>query len=485
MGRKRRETRALPLPAFVLVLAALLAFDLAPAHAQPAANPQARRHALLIVVGQYPGAFPRMPGAAHDVEHARALVRVLDVPEDQVTLLRDHAAAAEGIRRAAADLALRLAPSDQVLVYFSGLGSHRADLDRPGTCEETFIAGDGVPLGHGELAHHFLAVAERAEKTLVVFDSCNGDAGERPGLVRRCIAPPAGEECGGTAARRWRGFVNELRKSSVSAANVVAVAAAAPGEAAYADTARGSLFGSALPRCLAAESSDRDRSGAISIGEIGNCARQLVEQQVKVGKGEMVDEVAKVAEVEGAARPAFSGNRAFAPRASRQGQGKASTLLEDLYAGRDGRRQVVLEIKGQAGPGAITLRSMSVGYLYLIAADPSGGFRLLFPNPAERENRLRAGATFAWPVQGVMPALPRGAALLAIVADNERDLAQLPPAGAWPADAAGRERLYRFVTTSIRSGSAPCRQSGAARNLSLARGCSDAYGAALIAPAPN
>lgn len=443
-----------------------------------AASPPATRggrHALLIIIGNYGAGLPRLAGAAHDLEHARTMARHLGVPEEHIHVLRDREAGADAIRRTAAELALRLAPSDQVMLYFSGLGSRRADMDRPGGCEETFIAADGVRLGHGELGSYFLPVAERADKTVAFFDACNSAQRGAGGLTARCVPPAPGEDCRQGSNLRWRGFVTELRKLAVPTANVAALLASRPEDATFDDAASGGVFTGAARHCLAGGSPDLDSSGAISLGEIAACAQKQVNRRGPEGRTPQL---------------ALSGNRGYAPLvASGGGRGSLPALFEELLAGRDGRRDLVLaSVRPPGGEGiGISVRASSVGYLYLLAADPAGSYTLLFPNPGEHDNRLRPGETFLWPRPGGRLALPRGTPLLAVLADNERDAALLPGGGTRPVadDLAGRQALHGFVTTSLRAGEGPCQASGRARNLSLARACSDAYAAGLILVDPR
>lgn len=451
-----------------IALAALLVA--AGANAAGTATPESRssRHALLIVVGNYGAGFPRLAGTGHDIEHAAEIARSLGIPGEHVRLLRDRDANAEAIRRAGTDLALRIAPSDQVLIYFSGLGGARADLDRPGGCEETFIAADGTPVGHGELAGYFLPVAERAEKTMVFFDSCNlSQAGERD-LSPRCV-PSRDPACKPGRNQRWRGFVTELRKHAVPTANIIGMLAGRPEDPAFDDAAGGGMFSNAIRRCIGgAATHDSNGSGALSFDELASCAQARIDRRMPPDRR---------------AKALMLGNRGFAPWQVRGGPGPAQLLLEDLSAGRDGRRELVLGTVLSGGEAqGLTVRASTVGYLYLVAADPQGGYKLLFPNGEERDNRLHAGATFSWPQPGARATLARGTTVLAIVADNPRDLAMLPDAGRrqLPSDAAGREALYRFVTTSVRSGEPACQEKGAARKLALARACSDTYAAALV-----
>ena len=431
------------------------------------------RHALIVALANYGAGLPRLPGALRDVERARAVAKASGVPDDNIVMLRERDASADGIRRALTELALRLSPADRVFIYFSGLGSRRRDLDRPGGCEPVFLAAGAAPLGYGELAGLTIPVAERAEKTMVFFDTC--DAPVRGGALQaRCVPAEAGSECQLTPTTRWRNFTADIRKAGVPTANIVAVHAGKPDEAVF-DDAAGGMFTTAVERCVLAEAPNPDPSGTMSLAGLAACAQRALDRRLGgAGKGGQIT---------------LNGNQGFAPFLQGS-QAALPALFDDLAWGRDGRKEMVLENirppAGVEGP-ALALRSAAVGYLYLFAVEASGAARLLYPALADGGNRIRAGETFVFPPKAGRSPLAPGMALLAILADNERSLALLPlaPGGTFGADAAARKALYDFATTSVRAPDAPCQASGRARNLSLWRGCSDAYGAAVLIITPK
>lgn len=441
-----------------------------------AAAPAVRggRFALLVAIANYRD-LPKLPGAQRDLDQARAWSKAAGVPENNIIVLRDDDANSEGIRRALADLALRLTPGDRVLIYFSGLGSRRQDLDRPGGCEEVFLAAEGEALGYGELATLLIPVAERAEKTAVFFDTCGTFQRGSSGLAARCVPAAAGNNCQVNPSTRWRNFVADIHKMGVPTANIISVHAGRPDETVF-DDASGGLFTSAVSRCGLVESPDQDHSGAVSLAEMAACAQQAVDRRVGAGKGGQIT---------------LHGNRGFVPfMLKADGQGPVARLFEDIASGRDGRKEMVLENvrapSGLNGP-VVSLRSSALGYLYLISSDGDGAARLVYPTVADGSNRIRAGETFVFPREAARSPLAAGASLLAILADNERDIAMLPapPGKAFAADATARKALYDFATISVRAAAAPCQASGQARNVSLWRGCSDAYGAAVIVVTPK
>ena len=435
-----------------------------------AAVPSSRggRFALLVFVSSAAGQ-PRLPGAQRDLELARSVIRAAGVPDGNVVVLRDRDASGESIRQALSDLALRLAPADRVLISFAGFGQRRVDADRPGGCEEVFVAADGEAIGYGELAAQLIPIVERAEKTVVFFDACAAPQGDAAAGNARCLPVPASSTCRIDAKTRWRNLTSEIRKAGVPTANIVSVHLGRPEKGTFDDAPP------AIGRCLLSEAPDVDQSGAISIAEIGHCVQQIIDRSGGPGNGLLT----------------LNGNVAFVPAMPRgQGLGPVPRLFDDIVAGRDGRKQMQFE-NVRASPDVdgptIALRSSAVGYLYLIASDGDGALRLVFPAAADGSNRLAAGANFRFPRAGAHSPLVAGTSLLAILADNERDLALLPvpPGTSFAADASARKALHDFATTSLRAAEAPCQANGKERNLSLWRACSDAYGAAVVVIPPK
>ena len=426
------------------------------------------RFALLVSVSGMAGQ-PRLPGAQRDLDLTRAVVRAAGVPDGNVVTLRDRDAGGENIRQALSDLALRLAPADRVLISFAGHGQRRVDADRPGGCEEVFLAADGEAIGYGELAAQLIPIVERAEKTVVYFDACAAPQGGSAAGKARCLPAPANSACRIDANTRWRNLTSEIRKAGVPTANIVGVHVGRPEKGAFDDAP------AAIGRCLLSEAPDVNQSGAISIAEIGRCVEQIVDRSGGAGNGLQT----------------LNGNVAFVPAMPRgEGVGPVARLFDDIVAGRDGRKQMQFEnarASGDVDGPTISLRSSAVGYLYLIASDGDGALRLVFPAAADGSNRLVAGANFRFPRTGGHSPLAAGTSLLAILADNERDLALLPaPSGkSFAADASARKVLHDFATTSLRAAEAPCQANGKERNLSLWRACSDAYGAAVLVITPK
>lgn len=441
-----------------------------------APNERGSRFALLVTIGRYAG-LPGVPGAQRDRGHARTLAKALGVPDGNIIAFHDGQASAENIRRALAELALDLAPADRVLIYFSGMGSRQQDLDHPGGCEEIFIAADGTFLGFGELAELLLPVAERAEKTMVIVDACASAPKGGGAKAVRCVLPPAGDDCRPGSNMRWRSLVTEIRRQAVPTANIVMLQAAKPEEAVF-DEGAGGPFTAALHDCSLDNASDRDQSGAVSFMELSICIQRVVSQRFgSEGK---------------AAQVMLNGNQGLIPFVSRgagagTGPGSVLRLFDDLTAGRDGRKTLVMANVWLNGGPSISLRASSIGYLYLLSSDQNGMVRLLYPSSANAGNLVRSGETFVFPKEGAVNPLRPGMSVLALLTDSERDINALPaaPGGGFFVDGSGHKALFDFATTSARAAAPDCQAVRGKRNLSLWRACSDAYGAAMLIVPPD
>ena len=153
-----------------------------------AAQASAAQWALLVGVGDYPGAAFDLEGPAHDVAALRReLVENLGYPEAQVTALVDADATRANILDALRRLRRDAAPGDFVLVYLSGHGTSAYDPNRPvALAHDTgaFVPADyqahgseqrkldTLLVGSRDLRPVLSAIDEKDVHGLVLIDSC-------------------------------------------------------------------------------------------------------------------------------------------------------------------------------------------------------------------------------------------------------------------------------------------------------------------------
>jgi hypothetical protein len=273
---------------------------------------------------------------------------------------------------------------------------------------------------------------------------------------------------------------------------------------------------------------DLDKSGAISMEEIRQCAQTKINQRMQndanykphnltlsgnVGFVPAWFSQAQIAAVPVAAPVATPVVQAPAPPAAPPAAVKpppvvavaspsapvaapaapltGAQALRQMFDQRDAKRKVTVSLaKAQLKIAQDTLE-MSVqsdrpGYVYVaLAGSDNKSVYMLFPNDLDQNNKIEAGQTLQlpranWRVKAGGPAGNNN--LLVFVADGPRDLTQLGAGKVGPFssslnDAEGRARLGALMGTSRLVTSQACESAINRRNNPL---CSDAFGAAMV-----
>jgi hypothetical protein len=490
--------KLLPRLGVLAVLSALLGALPVPGAVQaaaPAAQAQARasRHALIIAVGEYLNpAIPTLRGIGYDVESATRMAVAMQVPEQNIRVLRDLDATAANIEREIAALNARTQPGDRVFFYFSGHGSRWSEPAASGAagnmCVEALLPTDGAPLTNEHLAGLLKPIADKTDKLFVFYDACHsgGIAGQPLALSRslasgsgglRAKFSPAGapDQCSRPTNIQTRAFTPEALRQGGLPENIVQISSSRPDEVSFDDDDGGGIATQAWRDCMLGDSRDLDGSGQVSVAELAACAQGRIDKRFANSTQFKPQHVT------------LGGNQKFVPgwfagsfdnAAPAGGPGAA---FDDILAQRDPRRKVTLEPASERlaiGKDRLDLSvtSSHAGYLYLVLlGSDQHSFYLLFPNDMDGNNAIRAGETLrlprpAWRITAQGPAGTDR--LLAVVAASPRKLSMLGTGRAGPflqslTDANGRSTLSWIM------GTADCR-AGTGANAT----CSDAYGAA-------
>lgn len=185
-----------------------------PAHrAPPVRGAPNRTFALLVGISDYGGRLTDLDDTAQDARQLQhALVRRAGVRAEDTVLLLDDEATVGRVRRALADLAGRMSPADQLVVFYSGHGDRkrraRYQAADPDAVDETLSLYD-ADLADDELAAALGAVPGR---TVLILDSCFAG-----GFAKDVIAAPgrmgifsSEEDVTSTVAEKFRagGFLS-------------------------------------------------------------------------------------------------------------------------------------------------------------------------------------------------------------------------------------------------------------------------------------
>lgn len=465
-------------------------------------------HALIMGIGDYQGIIPKLKGVPFDIETATEIARRMGVPARNIRVLKDGELTLEGMRGALDDLYARLLGSDQVFIYYSGHGSRQLVREDDGErCAESLVTVDGQGFTDAEMEVRLKRMAEKAQKTIVLIDSCHsggvttrGGGGGAQYTAKLWIQP--GKDCARPTNVLTRGLTAS-RSAGGGADNFVHIAAARDNEISFDQTGHGGVATQAWLACMAGEARDIDGSGGISAEEIRTCAQERINQRfanvqgylphhvVITGNSSMVLSYAAKDGTAGAARIPLPSSAA-APAVTATANAGPLAALKDIYNSRDDRRLVTLQAERSTlriGRDDInlTLTSREGGYVYMLMVGSDGQtFDLLFPNQLDRNNVIEAGATLRlprpnWQLGAEGP--PGRDSLLAIVTDSPCDFgsAGLKPSGPFSVlDAMAAKDIQLVTAGAAKPATAECADQTTMRTLAVKKRCSTAYGAALL-----
>jgi hypothetical protein len=464
----------------------------------------AETHALILTISSYGAGIPPLAGVQRDGENARSIARQMGVADANILELKDQQATLPGLRKAFDELARRVRPNDQVFIYYSGHGGRQTVKDPQERCAESLVMVDGNQFMDSELETRLKILAEKADKVVVFFDACHsggaftrglGDAVKRdPRFAPKFWSKDGSDSCSMPVNRLTRSIRESAKSPGSGAQNYVFIAAAQDNEISLDMADRGGVATVSWMKCMGGAAKDTNRSGAVSVEEIRQCAQDEINLALKDVKGYSAHHLTVVGNRDAVLGFAKSPDaQPVSPPGSEPI--KPYNTLVDVLGRRDDRRTVTLQLARPAltiGKDVLdfTLTSSHPGYVYLLMVGSDGQtFDLLFPNRIDRDNYVQAGQAMRlprsnWEITAQGPAGKDH--LLAIVSDAPRDFAALglKPAGPFSvADAtpASAKDIVLVTGTSSNAASQDCAAGPKTRTLAVQRKCSNAYGAAIIA----
>ena len=452
----------------------------------------AETHALIMAIGEYnmPG-VAALKGIPQDVVMAKEIARGLGVRESNITVLRAAQLNYDGMDAAFDRLASRIAPDDDVFIYYSGHGARQLVREPQERCAEALVTYEGRGYLDSEVEAKLSALSAKANKLVMFLDACHSGGVTTRAAKDARFTPKFAPRAGGEACERPVNVVKRnitSRGAGKGGQNYVYIAAARDNEISLDESEKGGIATQAWRECLLGRARDLDGSGAISAEEVQSCAQQLIDR--------------KLANVQGytAHHISITGNTRAVLRLSDTRSATAATTvapantLKDILAQRDDRRTVTLaspaSLKIDRDKFQLSVTSTHAGFLYLLMAGSDGkSFDLLFPNKLDGKNQIAAGETVKlprgeWEVTAGGP--PGVTQVLAIVTDAPRDFSALPLQAAGPfsvVDAtpvAAKDIVLVTTTSTPAAASTECSDPIARRNLAVSKKCSNAYGAAMV-----
>lgn len=254
---------------------------------------QAETHALIMTIGAYKNGVPQLGGVRFDAASAKTIAERMGVKDVNMRFYKDDELTLEGMRKAFADLDERVAPGDQVFVYYSGHGTRQKVSDPTERCAEALVTVDGEGFTDTEMEAQLKRLSSKAQKIIALLDACHSG-----GVTTRSVGPAKGaplfsakfaprsgsDSCERPVNVLTRSISQQLGTRGAGANNYVYIAAARDNEVSLDMPSRGGVATQAWRDCMTS-APDRDGSGGLSAEEIRVCAQDRINTMLKGVQG--------------------------------------------------------------------------------------------------------------------------------------------------------------------------------------------------------
>ncbi len=256
------------------------------------------RHALIIGISRYldPGT-PTLPGVRIDRASATQMASAMQVPASNIAYLQDEQATGANIRKALKDLGEKVQDGDRVFIHYSGHGTRYND-PASGGCVEALLAYEGGQSGtitNREMTSLLQTITSKTDKLFVMYDACHSGglvnispAMRTRGLINsndegrlRPKFASISEECSRPVNVKTRNLMVELNAKGALPQDVIHIAASRDNEISFDDEQKGGLATQFVRDCMLRDALDLDKSGAISMDEIRQCAQTKINQRMQ------------------------------------------------------------------------------------------------------------------------------------------------------------------------------------------------------------
>jgi hypothetical protein len=458
-------------------------------------------HALIITVSEYQKS--PLPGVLTDRKLGIELAHRFGVPPQNIVELSEKQVTRDGLKQAFAGMNEVMMPGDKLYVYFSGHGA-RYFNKATGQCIESLVMQDMRVVTNAEFANMIKPLSAKADKTVVMLDSCHSGgvalaagsrslaASYRPKFSAEASSPQCSLAVNLGSFSQARGIDFHTTDH-----NMVILAAARNNEVAW-DTSKGGAMTYNFEQCLAGGAADTDNSGELSMQELTACVQARLDKTQEDAARQHATLAGNAALV-----PAFSdGQPNSAPAGNPPAAAPAAidtlATLNDIFNQRDDRWQVDATLASPSlkigGNLSMSVRSARDGFVYLFyrGTQPDSLY-LLFPNSLDSSNTIKANQSLKLPRQdwSVTALGPKGTDyLLVMVTDTPRDFSALALPAEYVSQAGPFEKIRPSAQAVARIGQAAtlsaavaqkeCQSTDAKRDLGVARHCSNVFGATMV-----
>src|SRR6185436_5625979 len=247
----------------------------------------AETHALIMTISNddVPGVAP-LKGVAEDAGSAKEIARRLGVKESNMIFMSDRQLTHEGMAGAFDRLQERIAPNDNVFIYYSGHGGRALVRDPEERCGEALITVEGRGFMDTDMEAKLKTLSRKANKMVVFLDACHSG-----GVTTRAVASrfqskyyprsASSEVCSTPVNVLKKNIGAGTRSIGSGAQNYTYIAAARDNEVSLDEPGRGGVATQAWLECVRGRARDLDGSGAITADEIQACAQDLIDTKLR------------------------------------------------------------------------------------------------------------------------------------------------------------------------------------------------------------
>ena len=247
------------------------------------------RSALIIGIGHYNGPAADLKGVPADIVMAKEIARAMDIPDRNITVMRDQEATKKNVLEVIRSFSNKAADGGRVFIYFSGHGSryYNPFIDN---CVEGLLTYDYEVISNAELAQVTKNLNNSADKSILMVDTCHSggvlsNAKTRSASNSSYVAKFASKDKSGAEVctpinYKTRSLFDETKALGAIEENVVFISSARPDEVSWDQEGLGGVATQALKKCLLGSAKDLNNSGAVSLEEVRQCAQAIMDKEM-------------------------------------------------------------------------------------------------------------------------------------------------------------------------------------------------------------
>lgn len=255
------------------------------------AQPTSTRSALIIGISEYAVAGATvLDGVRFDMASSTKIANAMGIPDTQIKYLKNADATKENILKALNQLAETTQDGSRAFIYFSGHGTRELIDD---SCEEGLLTYEGKTITHQEFAKATQSLVKSADKVITMIDACHAEGvappkGQTRAISKTLFTPKyfaksgnAANSCSVVANLKTRGLLPEITRLGGLQENFVQITSSRPDEQSLDQPGMGGLATVAIRDCLLGKAKDVNRSGAVSMSEVQQCAQNAINLALK------------------------------------------------------------------------------------------------------------------------------------------------------------------------------------------------------------